>query len=259
MRVDVVYLVRTQSRLLQGAAHRTYQARAFRSRLGDMISITGGSVAHQFCENLCAAIPGEVQVFEDQHARTFAHDEAVARGIKGAARPLEIVIAARDGMHIIEGGHGDRSNALFGPASDHRPGITTANRLPRFSDRIGTGGAGRNNREVRPFCPGQDRDDAGRSINNHHVDEERADAIGPFEMEYLELVVQRHQPSNATSDVYPDDDARSLPNEVISPNPVTTTRDIWSPPYYIPNATASSCIKRVYVSPRIKPSCLSRR
>src|SRR6266700_83795 len=162
MRVDVVYLVRTQSRLLQGAAHRTYQARA------------------------------------------FPHDEAVARGIKGAARPLEIVIAARDGMHIIEGGHGDRSNALFGPASDHRPGITTANRLPRFSDRIGTGGAGRNNREVRPFCPGQDRDDAGRSINNHHVDEERADAIGPFEMEYLELVVQRHQPSNATSDVYPD-------------------------------------------------------
>src|SRR6266699_2851994 len=153
MRVDVVYLVRTQSRLLQGAAHRTYQARAFRSRLGDMISITGGSVAHQFCENLCAAIPGEVQVFEDQHARTFAHDEAVARGIKGAARPLGIIIAARDGMHIIEGGHGDRSNALFGPASDHRPGITTANRLPRFSDRIGTGGAGRNNREVRPFAP----------------------------------------------------------------------------------------------------------
>ena len=104
-------------------------------------------------------------------------------------------------MHIVKRGHGYRGHGFLGTAGDHCPGITSANGFPGFAYGIGTGGTGGDGSPVWPFCSRQDRDNARCSIDNHHIDQKWADALGSFFKERSELLVQRRQASNTASDI----------------------------------------------------------
>ena len=104
-------------------------------------------------------------------------------------------------MHIVEGGHGYGSNAALRAARDHRSSVAAANGFPGFSYRIGAGGTGGDSCPVWTFCPGQDRDNAGRAIDDHHIDKEWADTLRSLFEENLELIVEGHQSSNTAADV----------------------------------------------------------
>src|SRR5579885_3133175 len=204
MRIDVVNLLGTQVRFLQGAAHGSYQAFTFRRRLGHVIGIAGRSITYHFCENMRSTRLREFQVFQDQHAGAFAHHKAVASGVERTAGSLRVVIASRERVHIIESGHGYRCNASFRPARDHGFGIATANGFPGFAYRIGASREGGYSSPVRPFRARHNGDKPRRSIDDHHIDEEWADAVRSSIKKDFELVMQRDQPANATADVHAD-------------------------------------------------------
>ena len=108
---------------------------------------------------------------------------------------------AREGVHVVEGGHRNGGDGFFGAARDHGLCIAPANGFPRFADGIAAGGTGRDRRPVWPLGPGHNRDPARRAIHDHHIDEEGTDAVGAFFVERAELVVQSDQAADATANI----------------------------------------------------------
>src|SRR5579875_685169 len=204
MGIDVVNLVGAQVRFLQGAAHGAYEAFAAWRGLGHMISVACRSITNHFRENMRSSRLRKFQVFQNQHAGAFAHHKAIASGVERTAGPLRVVIAARERGHIIERGHGNRRDASFGPTCDHGFGIATANGFPGLAYRIGAGRAGGYGRPVRPFRARHNGGKSRRPIDNHHVNEEWADAAWPSFKKDTELIVQRYQATNAAADVNAD-------------------------------------------------------
>src|SRR5436309_3367813 len=107
------------------------------------MGITGASVAHHLCKNVGSPCFGEIEVLQEENAGSLAHHKAVAGGIEGTTRPLRIIVTAREGMHVIEGCHSNRSDSFLSPTSDHHLCITTTNGLPCLADGVSTGGTGR--------------------------------------------------------------------------------------------------------------------
>ncbi len=140
--VDVVYLVGSQSRFLQGAAHGAHQAGTAGSRLRLVVGISRRAIANEFGKNVCAPGLCKLQVFQDQHGRTLAHHETVACGIERTAGSLRVIVAAREGVHVIESRHPNGHDGLFGTARDHGLCVSPADGLPGFADGVAAGGAG---------------------------------------------------------------------------------------------------------------------
>src|SRR5260370_16837126 len=136
---------------------------------------------------------GKFQILEDQHACPFTHHKTIAGSIKRTAGALWIIIATRKCMHIIKGGHRNGGYRLLSAAREHRFGITPANRLPCLANGVAARSTGGNSGPIRSFCSGHDRDQSRRSVYNHHVDEEWADAVRPFFMQHSELLLHRNQ------------------------------------------------------------------
>ena len=65
---------------------------------GHVISIAGHGVADDFGIDFRAAIDGVFEFFEDQDTGAFAHDEAIASGIKGTTSVEGVIVASRDGF-----------------------------------------------------------------------------------------------------------------------------------------------------------------
>ncbi|MNT99357.1 hypothetical protein D3C72_2421860 [compost metagenome] len=71
-------LARRNSGLRNGDLHRPACAVAvFRSR-GDVMGVSGRAISDQFGKWRCTARERMAQSFDDKHAGSFAHDEAVA-------------------------------------------------------------------------------------------------------------------------------------------------------------------------------------
>src|SRR5205085_1837464 len=85
--------------------------------------------------------------------------------LQGAPGSLRIIIAAREGVHIIEGGHSNGCNPFFRPTSNHCTGIATANRFPGLSDGVAACSAGGNSGPVRSLRSCHDGDDAGGPVD----------------------------------------------------------------------------------------------
>src|SRR3989440_9900654 len=189
MSIDVVDLVGTQPCFLQGAPYSSHQSFSTWRRLGHVICVDCCAVTHQFRENLCSPGPGEIQLFQDEYTRAFAHHKAVACCIEGAAGSLRIIIAARESVHIIEGSHSNGRNPFFRPPSNHCTGIATANRFPGLSDGVAACSAGGNSGPVRSLRSCHNGDDARGPVDDYHVGEMRANAFRAFFKENFELVM----------------------------------------------------------------------
>src|SRR6185312_5998564 len=98
--------------------------------------------ADDFTENVRAALLRGFELFENENARAFTNDEAVAILIERAGGVQGIVIALRERAHGGESADAHRGDAGFGAAADHDIGIATLDDAEGIADGVGACGAG---------------------------------------------------------------------------------------------------------------------
>src|SRR5208282_411246 len=82
------------------------------------------------------------QFFEDEDACAFAHDEAVAVSVPGAAGAGGVVVAGGEGAHGGESADAHGSDGGFGASGDHDVGIAVLDDAKGIADGVSAGGAG---------------------------------------------------------------------------------------------------------------------
>ncbi len=206
MGVDVVHLIGRETGGFQRAVHRGAQALALGVGHRDVVGVGGGGVGGDFAVDARAALFRVLQRLEHEHARTLAHDEAVAAHREGAAGGGGVVVARAHGAHGAEGGVGEGRDGGLGAAGDHHVGVAAADHVHRLADGVGAGGAGRNDAEVRPARAELDGHDAGANVADEGGDGEGRDFARAAVVELLELgLVGEH-----AADAGADDDADAV-------------------------------------------------
>ena len=114
---------------------------------------------------------------EDEDTGALRRDEPVAALVERPRGALGIVVAGRQRAHRAEAADERLVDAGLGAAGEHHLGVPAPDRLPRLADRVTAGGAGGDDREVRPERAAVDRDLAGPDVGDAHRDEERADPV----------------------------------------------------------------------------------
>ena len=151
-----------------GVADRHFHAaaRTVGRRRRDVEGVARKAVAHDFGVDLGAARESVFKLFEDEHARAFAHHEAVAVLVEGTRSGLRIVVAARERVHGVKGAHGEGMNRRFAAARDHDRRVAALDHVHRFADGVQTRRARRDVRDVRALEVLHDRE-----LTRDHVDD----------------------------------------------------------------------------------------
>ena len=171
MRVQVLNVGGRDARIAKRHFHATARTVGRGSR--DVVGVARQAVAHDFGVNLRTAVKRVFELFEHEHARTFAHHEAVAILVEGTRRGLRIVVAARKRVHRIEGAHGERMNRRFATARDHHLRVAATDDVHGFADRMKPRRAGGDVRDVRALEILHDR-----KLPRGHVDDATRDHEG---------------------------------------------------------------------------------
>src|SRR5689334_13327316 len=98
---------------------------------------------------------------EYEHPATLAEDESVAVAVERAAGAAGVVVARRHRRQEDEAGQAEGVNHAVDTASEHHVGGAASDQLGRLADRLRTGRAGRQAREVRARRPEGGREVAG--------------------------------------------------------------------------------------------------
>ncbi len=139
------------------------------------------AVADDFGVYLGAARLGVLVFFENDDARAFAHEEAVAVPVVGSRRALRFVVeVGREGPACAEAGDGQTAQRRFRAARHHHVGVAKGDEPRGVADGVRAGGAGRHHRVIRPLEAEPDGDVARGKIDQPARNEERADALRAF-------------------------------------------------------------------------------
>ena len=93
MGVDVIDLVGSNSSVGERSSHDPHCAIAVGARRGDVIGVAGHPVSDNLRVNGGPSSEGMLQLFQDEHAGAFPHDEAIALAIERAAGFCGFLIA----------------------------------------------------------------------------------------------------------------------------------------------------------------------
>ena len=104
--------------------------------------ITGHAVANDFGMDRGTSTVGVLKSLKHENTRSFADDEAVAFGIKGAAGSGGIVITERQGLGASETSHSQWRDASFGTATNHHICFAELKQSKGVADGIRSGCAG---------------------------------------------------------------------------------------------------------------------
>ena len=137
--IDVIDILRFQTGILQGTLHHEFGTQSLGMRSRDVISVGTHTGTHHFGIDLGTASLGMLQLFENQTARTFAHDETVAAGAEGAAGLFGFVITGGERLHGIETTHACGANGSLGTTGNDGVGLAQTDQV----ESIGQGIAGR--------------------------------------------------------------------------------------------------------------------
>ena len=94
MGVQVVHFFRQDAGSRKGLADRLDRPIAGRMRIGDAIAAERVAITGQFGIDPRPSPAGRVPRFEDEQTGALAEDEAVARGVEGAARSLGRLVSS---------------------------------------------------------------------------------------------------------------------------------------------------------------------
>ena len=106
------------------------------------------------------------ELFNDNHARAFAHHETVTVFIKGARCVSRIVIAAAQSVHIVKASYTHRANTGIGAARYHHVGVATADNPTGFTDSVQAGRTGSHVCNV-----GALQTEHNRELSGDHIDD----------------------------------------------------------------------------------------
>jgi len=93
MRIDIIDILRRDTRTAQGILHRAETAVAVFGGGGDVIGITRHAVTDDFTVNGCAAFFGVFQFFQDEDTGSLTEDETVPVFIEWPARFLRSIVS----------------------------------------------------------------------------------------------------------------------------------------------------------------------
>src|SRR5579863_1835862 len=112
-----------------------------------MVRVAGHTVANDFSEDRSVAFLRVLEGFEDENARAFTDDKAVAIGVERAAGVRGIVIAGGKSAHGGETADAHGRDRRFCTAADHHLGGATLDDFERVPDGVSgsraSGGGGR--------------------------------------------------------------------------------------------------------------------
>src|ERR1035437_7203670 len=165
-----------------------------------MMRVGGVTVAHNFAINLRAAFFGVFQFFQHEHARAFAHDEAVAVFVERTGSGFRIVVARAHGAHRAKAAVADGNDSRFRTAGKHDLGVAGLDGAPGFADGVVRRRARRAGGEVRPAQIEIHRDEAGRHVADEHRDGERRHAPRPALEQDVMLFGRRGEAADAGAD-----------------------------------------------------------
>ncbi len=174
-----------------------FAARGWR---GEMMRVGGVAVAGQLGINSRAARFGVLQFFQHQHARAFAHDEAVALLVEGPRGAFGIIIARAHGFHGAEAADADGNDGRLGPAGEHDLRVAHFNGAPGLADGVIGGGAGRAGREIRSAQIVIHRNQSRCHVRNEHRDHEGRKPARAAVEQNLHLLAGRLQAADAGAD-----------------------------------------------------------
>ena len=167
-----------------------------------MIRVAAHAVADHLRQNRRAAPLGVFQFFENQDARAFADDEAVAIVIPRAGRRAAGSSLRCDSARMArESADAQRRDAGFRAAADHHVGIAVLDHAEGIADRVRAGGAGRRGGRIRTLRAGADGNVARRQIDDGRRNEKRRDAAGAFFEQDLVLALDHFESADAAADV----------------------------------------------------------
>ena len=153
---------------------------------------------------MCAPCAGQVQPFEDDDARAFAHDETVPVGIEGAAGACRVLVAGAQRAHVFEAGHRKRDDARLRTAGDHHVGLAAADDFRRLAERVAARGAGSRHGQVGAAGADHDADMRGGGVRHQPRHGERADPARPAVAQNVILLDQHVHPADARAHHYAD-------------------------------------------------------
>ena len=180
--------------------------RAVAVRRGDVVRIRAHAVSGQLAVDARAAPLRVLVLFEDHYPGALAQHEAVAVLVPGAAGGRRIVVAGGHRPRRAEAADAERRDRRLGAAADHHVGVSVLDQATRIADRMQAGGAGRDDRVVRPLEAVHDRHLSGDHVDDRARHEEGRDparaAIG-----VLDVVLLDHRQA---ADARPHDHAHAL-------------------------------------------------
>src|SRR5512139_939421 len=161
VRVDVVHLVSVDAGVAQRIEHGTPWAVGARCR--HVVGVAAHAEAHDLGVDLRAARLGVFVFLEHQCSGALAQHEAVAVLVPRTAGGCRVVVAGGQCAGRGETAHAERRSGALGATGDHHVGIAVLDHAGGQADRMQTGGAGGDNRQVGPLQSVKD----GKVARNH--------------------------------------------------------------------------------------------
>ena len=166
-----------------------------------MIGVGAHAVANNFGDDLRATLLGELQFFQDQDARAFADDEAVAVLVPGTAGVMRIVVARGQRAHGGKSADAHGSDGGFGAAGNHHVGVAVLDDARGIANGMRAGGAGGAGGLVRALGVMADADLAGGEIDDGRGNEERRDLARAAVEQVVVLALDDVESADAGADV----------------------------------------------------------
>ncbi len=104
MGVDVIYLLGPEAGVLQYVLHDSHRTVTVFRWGAYVVGIAGLAEPGQLADDLRPPFPRVLEFFEDQDARSFAHDEAVPVQVVRPGSRSRVVVAGGKGSHRGESG-----------------------------------------------------------------------------------------------------------------------------------------------------------
>ena len=135
--IQVLNLGCVHAGLAQCLLHGAAGAVAIFGPGGHVVRVGAGAIAHQLGDGCGAACQGMLQLFDDQQAGAFAHDETIAGLIEGARGALRgVVVIAREGACGSEASQADSVNGRLRPAAERYVDFPRANHPCSVADGL---------------------------------------------------------------------------------------------------------------------------
>ena len=200
MRVHIIDVARIEAGVFQGAYHG--QGGAFGIGRGNVVRIGAHAETGQFGVDFRAAFFGVFVFFQHQHARSFAHHEAVAVFVPRAGGRGGVIIAGRQRFHRGKTSHAEHTHCAFRTASHHHFGIAVLNHAGGIADAVCAGGAGRHDAVAGTLIAFKDGHVAGNQVDQRAGNKEGIDAARAVFVHHDAGFLNGRQAADAGTDVH---------------------------------------------------------